>query len=276
LDAISQILHLCRMLDVMTAGSRPTWLGRILRLLRAAIRPTRDDRARLMPAETLLDLAFSLMERAESSPSPSMRLRAVMYRDGLMLAVLLGSSLRLGNLANLRLGHSLMRRGEEWWIAYEARSVKGKRRPIDQPIPAELAPMIDHYIRFWRPVLMQRPGELHVPSNPDAGFLWVGRYGGRFGPKKINKRINVVTFRELGHAMNPHLFRKLPPTELAIHDPAHVGVSQAVLSHASYDTTQKAYNLAQSLDAARKVQSQLATLRGESQRKKVVETNRGS
>ena len=61
--------------------------------------------------------------------------------------------------------------------------------------------------------------------------------------------------------MNPHLFRKLVPTELAIHDPAHVGISQLILGHSTYDTTQKAYNLGQAIDAGRRVQVTIASIR---------------
>jgi integrase len=61
--------------------------------------------------------------------------------------------------------------------------------------------------------------------------------------------------------MNPHLFRKLMPTELAIADPAHVGIAQPLLGHARYDTTQRYYNLGQAIDAARRVQRTLAALR---------------
>ena len=255
-----RILQLCRMLDVMAPGSRPEWLGRLLAKAHAAIQPTRDDRARLVPVATLVELARALMDRAETSTDLSPRLRAVAFRDGLMLMILLASWLRVGNLAALRLGHSLVRRGDCWWIVFEARQTKN-RRPINLPLPVELTPMIGRYLEVWRPVLLPRPGARDSGACSDPGFLWLGRYGGMFGPKKVNKRINEVTLRELGQAMNPHLFRKLMPTELAISDPAHVGIAQPLLGHASYDTTQTYYNLGQAIDAARRVHTTLAMLR---------------
>jgi len=256
-----RILHLCRMLAVMAPGGCPALLGPILRMLRAAVRPTRDDRARLVPAETLLEVAFSLMDRTDVDSSLSPRLRAVMYRDGLMLAILVSNALRVGNFADLELGKSFIQRGEDWWIMLEASEVKN-RKLINHPVAPELTPRIHRYLKVWRPVISVLPGEQHGPVSNDTGFLWVGRYGGRFNRKKVRKRIGEITLRELGQALNPHLFRKLQPTELAIHDPAHVGISQVMLGHGSYGTTEKAYNLARSLDAARKVQSQLAALRG--------------
>ncbi len=74
--------------------------------------------------------------------------------------------------------------------------------------------------------------------------------------------ISGRTRRELGRAVDPHLFRKLIPTELAIHDPEHVGVAQAMLGHADYRTTERAYNMARALDAARRYQLVLGVAAG--------------
>lgn len=257
-----RILHLSRMLAVMAPGGCPTWLDPILRMLHASVQPSRDDRARLVPAEILLEVAFSLMDRAEADSSLSPRLRAVMYRDGLMLAILVSNALRVGNFADLELGRSFVQRGDDWWIMFEASEVKN-RKPINHPVAAELTPRIDQYLKVWRPIISVLPGEQHAPIFRDTGFLWVGRYGGRFSRKKVSKRIGEITLRELGKALYPHLFRKLMPTELAIHDPAHVGASQAGLGHTSYNTTQQSYNLGRSLDAARRVQAALAALRAD-------------
>ena len=177
-----------------------------------------------------------------------------------MLVILLATGLRSGNFAGLRVGHSLVERSDGWWVAFNARETK-HRRPIELPLPSELTPMIDEYLGVWRPVLLQRSGEPKSGGSADTGLLWLGRYGGAFGRKKVAKRIGEVTRRGLGCAMNPHLFRKLIPTELSIHDAAHVGIAQLLLGHASYDTTQRYYNLGRSIDAARRVQAAIASLR---------------
>ena len=248
------------MQDVLAPGTRQEWLGRLRAKARLAVRPTRDDRARLPPVDRLVDLALSLIHEARRSDKRSLRLRAVAYRDGLMLMILLATGLRLGNFASLRVGHSLVERSDGWWVAFNARETK-HRRPIELPLPSELTPMIDEYLGVWRPVLLQRSGEPKSGGSADTGLLWLGRYGGAFGRKKVAKRIGEVTRRGLGCAMNPHLFRKLIPTELSIHDAAHVGIAQLLLGHASYDTTQRYYNLGRSIDAARRVQAAIASLR---------------
>jgi integrase len=254
-----RILHICRMLDVMAPGNRPTWLTRLVAKARSAVQPIRDDRARLVPAPTLVALARSLMKHAEAS-TLSPRLKAVAYRDGLMIMILLASALRVGNFAALRLCHSFVRCGHEWWIMFEGHETKNHRR-IELPLSAELTPMIERYLEVWRPVLLPRPGLHDHGAESDSGLLWLGRYGGKFGPKKVAKRFGEITLKALGRAMNPHLTRKLVATELAIHDPANAGIAQPMLTHARYDTTQKVYNLGRSIDAARRVQATKALLR---------------
>jgi len=255
-----RILHLSRMIDVIAPSARPDWLTRLLARLKNAIRPTRDDRARLVPVAELAGLGRSLIQRAESNAKLSPRLRAVAYRDGLMILILCACPLRAGNLARLRLGGSLVQRGQVWWVVFEVHQTKN-RKPINQPLPVEFSELLERFIEVWRPLLCRSPNEIRAGKTVDPVVLWRGRYGGVFTAKKIGKRISEITRRHLGHPVNPHLFRKLAQTELAIHDPEHVGLGQALLSHASYDTTQKYYNLAKSLDAARRVQNMLAGLR---------------
>src|SRR5262249_35706771 len=151
--------------------------------------------------------------------------RAINYRDGLMLMILLSSGLRVGNFASLRIGRSLVERSDGWWVVFDARETK-QRRPINLPLPAELTPMIRQYLRVWRPILLRRPDQQVAGGNAGADLLWLGRYGAAFDCRKVGKRIGEITLRGLGHAMNPHLFRKLIPTELSINDAAHVGIAQ--------------------------------------------------
>ena len=62
----------------------------------------------------LLRLGETLM--AEASQQSTTRLRAMQFRDGLIIALLAARPLRLRNLAGLELDRTLTRRGEGWWI----------------------------------------------------------------------------------------------------------------------------------------------------------------
>ena len=91
-----------------------SWLRRLQGRVRAAHVPARDKRARLVGADELFALGCRMLGEAGESDSGTPRQRALRYRDGLVVALLAARPLRRGNLAGLRLGHSLVRRGQEW------------------------------------------------------------------------------------------------------------------------------------------------------------------
>jgi site-specific recombinase XerC len=131
------------------------------------------------------------------------------------------------------------------------------KRPFESPLPG-LTVLIESYLECYRPLLAVRS------TPPVAGnALWISFTGKPVTPKQIGQIVSRITQRELGRALNPHLFRKIVPTELAIHDPQHVGVAQPLLGHADYRTTERAYNLGRALDAARRHHELLSDLRKE-------------
>ena len=61
--------------------------------------------------------------------------------------------------------------------------------------------------------------------------------------------------------INPHLFRDCAATTIAIEDPEHVRIASQILGHRSAATTERYYNQAQTIDAARRYQDFLVALR---------------
>jgi integrase/recombinase XerD len=216
--------------------------------------PARDDRARLVPATTVAELWIDLVRRAEQGEGLSDRTRALQFRDGGMLGIFGACGIRPKNVAALAIGTSLQRRSDEWWVAFNAPEMKNKR-PYEVPLPG-LTWLIDRYIEHYRPYLLTRS------KPPIAGnALWLSDTGKPLTAKQVGQIITRRTERELGCNLNPRLLRKLIPTELAIRDPKHVGTAQPLLGHADYQTTQQAYNLGRALDAARRHQEVLRTIR---------------
>jgi site-specific recombinase XerD len=251
----ARILQLIRAIAVMTPTADLAWLRRIFARLRRTATPARNDRPRLLPATTLLDLARTLMQRAETEVDQPARRRALWFRDGLLVAVLCAWAPRTRNVAATMIGVSLQRRGSVWWMAFGSEDTKN-RRPIEVPLPDDFSPWIDRYLECYRPELASRSA---LPAAVDA--FWISHRGRPLTGKEIGNRVSAVTKRELGRTINPHLFRKIIPTELAIRDPAHVGVAQPLLGHADYRTTQQAYNLGRALDAARQHHRLLESIR---------------
>jgi len=241
----ARILQLSQAARVMASDADWKWLHRIRLRLRHMSSPARDDRARLVPAAALSTLWHSLIERAEHGENLSDRSRALLFRDGLMIAVLCLCPIRAKNMAASAMGATLQKRGDEWWLAFAAAEMKNKR-PYEAPLPG-LTPWFDRYIDHYRPYIAARSG------NPIPGHaLWVSHTGKPLSPKQVGQLVSRRTKRELGRDLNPRLFRKIVPTELAIHDPEHVRVAQPLLGHADYRTTESAYNLGRAIDAARR------------------------
>src|SRR5438874_3854454 len=250
------ILQLVEAARVMAPEIDWPWLRHIRSRLRRMSAPARDDRARLVPAATVTKLHSDLAGQAEAGKHLSDWRRAVLVRDALMLAVLTVCPMRAKTMAAMAIGTTLQRRGREWWAAFGPADMKN-RRHFEAPLPG-LTVLIESYLECYRPLLVVRS------TPPVAGnALWISFTGKPLTAKEMGKVISRITKRELGRALNPRLFRKIVPTELAIHDPEHVGVAQPLLSHADYRTTQRAYNLGRALDAARRHHELLSDLRKE-------------
>jgi integrase len=253
----ARVRELGRAVAVMAPSTDWAWLRRIVARLSRSATPARDDRARLLPATTMFDLASRLMQRAEAELGLGLHQRAVLFRNGLMIAMLCVWAPRVRNIAETMIGSNFQRRAETWWADFTPHETKNKR-PIEIPLPEGLTGSIDRYLEFYRPELVSR-------SCPPlaSNALWIGWGGGPLTARGVSCTIRKVTKRELGRSINPHLFRKIIPTELAIRDPEHVGVAQPMLGHADYRTTEGAYNLGRALDAARRCHDLVRSVRGE-------------
>jgi site-specific recombinase XerD len=252
----ARVRELSRAIAVMAPRFERSWLIELATDLVVAAEPVRDDRARLHPAKAIWAAALRLMEDAEAA-SQKVRRAPAQFRDGLMLALLCLCPLRARNVAELELGRNLTCADGIWTLRLAASETKN-RKAILLPLPALISPWIERYLSHHRPLLAGR-----AKATASADRFYLTERGTPFRENGINYRVNAVTERVLAHAMNPHAFRKLMPTELAIHDPAHVGVSQPLLSHASYRTTQEHYNLGRAIDASRRMNDLVGQVRAQ-------------
>jgi integrase/recombinase XerD len=239
-----RLLQLVRAAAVMAPNTDWMWLCRIRARVRRMATPARDDRARLVPATTVLDLGIELMQRAEAGGGLPARRRALLFRDGLMICILAACHVRARNIAAMSIGGSLQRRGDTWWVAFGPGETKNGR-PFEMPLPGPYTSYVERYIAEYRPFLARRS-----PTPAADETFWISDGGQPLTAKEVGQRISAVTKRELGRDLNPHLFRKICSTELAIRDPEHVGIAHQLLGHADYRVTQQVYNLARALDAA--------------------------
>jgi integrase/recombinase XerD len=182
------------------------------------------------------------------------RRRSLVYRDGLLISILSARPLRLRNLAGLFLGRTLCQRAAEWWISIPRIETKNGD-PIEFCWPAGLTSHLELYLSDHRTVLAGSPGYT------DGDALWISRYGFPLTTRGVYEAIVCRTRDRLGHVINPHLFRDCLATTVATDDPHHVLIASCLLGHRTSATTEKYYNLAGSLEASRRMQAFLLSLR---------------
>ncbi len=231
------------------------WIRRIAGRVRARHAPARSKRNRLVGAAELFGLGRRLMARAGHRGTS--RQQAIDYRDGLIVALLAARPIRLRNLAGLEVDRTLVHRANAWWIMIPAIETK-TREPVEEPLPWALGPALAVYLAEHRPLLAKRTGRWAAPV---GNALWVSSDGSPMTRQTLYDRIVGRTDAAFGRPVNPHLFRDYAATSIAIEDPEHVYFAARLLGHRSIATTERHYNQAQALEAARRWQSCLLDLR---------------
>ena len=191
------------------------------------------------------------MREADEAASIHPLQRATRFRDGLIIALLAARPLRRKNLCALRLGHHLARRGAIFWIGIPGEETKNGR-PIEVPLPEELSRAMDRYLREYRPVLTQ---------GRSLDCLWVSSRAKPMHEVSVYCQVRRITKETFGAPINPHLFRDAAATTLAIEDPEHVRIASQMLGHGSVRVTERHYNQARMLEAARRYQEEVRARR---------------
>jgi len=169
-------------------------------------------------------------------------------RDGLIIALLALCPIRLRNLAELRIGQQIRRIGDVWWIILKAAETKTGRHD-ERPVPEILAAHIDRWLEHWRTLF----------CNPDEAF-WPSTKGGSLAYTYVGHIITQTTLRELGVAVNPHLFRDCAVYTVATEAGDRMGIASGLLQHTDERTVGKYYNKGATIGAVRRYQQILDLL----------------
>jgi integrase/recombinase XerD len=248
----SRIRQLGRAMRAMAPDQDWSWLSRAADRIRAEAVPVRQKRPRMQEVQALAELGVSMMERAEASDAHFATQRAVLYRDGLMIALLAHRPLRMRSFAALTLGRQLVQREAEWWLVMGADDTK-TGRPMEMPFPEALVGHLQCYLDEHRPALQVGRSKLGE-TRPATEALWLGKGGRMLGKSAISLQIRRHTEEAFGQSVNPHLFRDCAATSIAIQDPEHVRMILPILGHATLATSERHYNQAGTLEASRRLQ----------------------
>lgn len=235
--------------------------------VRGRMEDSEDDPGRFVTTDELLSLGISLIEQAHNNTTD--RLRAIDYRDGLIIALLALRPMRRKNFAALRLDHNVIKKNGVWRIVLRPEETKTYNR-IDVEWPSDLVDALETYLTVHRPVLISLKGRW-AKDIDDA--LWVSSHSSPMTEMAFYQQVTKRTEAAFGKTINPHRFRHIAASTLAIEDPVHVRVSASILGHTSFRTTEDYYIQAQRAQAHEKFVDQIMNARAKARQAKAVRSD---
>jgi integrase/recombinase XerD len=235
--------HLRLALSYICPATDWSWLATITKRIAAKARP-KAQKHHLVTSERLYALGVALMDRAVANVAAAedvSKADAFSYRDGLLIALLALLAPRRRTVAALRIGQQLVKSGDLWGLDLPARDIKTKRA-LDYPISFDLSQRIDLYLAQFR---------CRIPGAAEHDGLWPSNKGHLMDDGTIYDTVRRRTKAAFGFPINLHRFRSSAGTLWSIQDPANVRGVKDLLGHASFDTTEKYYIMAQSRIAGR-------------------------
>lgn len=202
-------------------------------------------------ARELYEWGLQRMAKVEADTSISPKARAVRYREGLLVALLISRPIRLRPLLALKVGGSLTRTHSGFSLSIGADEMKD-RKARDFPLPHALNGAMDRYLSHDRLVLL---------DGKQSDALWITKDGRAFSEPGFVGQLAKLTRREFGEALRPHAFRHIAATSVALEDPEHVGIITSILGHSTLSTSERYYNRAQSIEATHAYQGLIKDLR---------------
>jgi integrase/recombinase XerD len=222
-------------------------------LKRAAGRgdPARKQ-GRILSSRVLLQAGLRLASQ-DTDVGGNALSRAEAQRNGTMVALLAAMPIRCRPFAELTLGTSLIEQDRRLMIVLDE-DLSKTGRPWEAAVPDVVGDVLHRYIAQTRPFLMARRGQRH-------DRLWVDRKGRPYTPHGLSVRVAETTQKLTGHRIPPHLFRDAAATTLARESPRDAGLIRGVLGHASFETAERHYIQARTIEAGRDYAAVLQRLR---------------
>jgi integrase len=183
--------------------------------------------------------------------------RATLYRDGLMVGLLIARPLRLRTFIAVELDRHLVVRRDGYLLRFAPEDMKDKKAH-EYTVPPELVEPLRRYLGHHRSNLLQTKASQR---------LWITRSGNPLTYGSFQHQLAALTFREFGEALRPHAFRHIAATTIAIQDPEHVSIIADVLGHATLAISQRHYNRARGVEANASYQEIMRRIRKTAERR---------
>ena len=133
---------------------------------------------------------------------------------------------------------------------------------MEMPFPEPLVGYLELYLQEFRPALLigrPKPGVVR----PETAALWIGKGSRIMGGAAITFQIRRHTAAAFGKSINPHLFRDICATSVAIEDPEHVRMGRCPPGHTTLTISEKHYNQSRIVDSSRRNSAAMSQARQE-------------
>ena len=230
---VNNAVSLRHMFEALAPDRDWTWMLPMIRRLKTAVVSSKNH-SDLPSIRELFELGLRLMREAEREGGGSTKQRAILFRDGLMIALLAARPMmRRENLARLKIGENLFREGSCYALKFSDHEMKGGRERRAS-LPANLTAPMKRYIDFHRPRLLL---EKHL----DEQVLFISTMGMPIYPHAMSDEIGKVTQAAFGRRVCAHEFRHAAGSSIAKEAPERVDTVTSVLGHADYRTSESYY-----------------------------------
>lgn len=217
--------------------------------------PTRDKASKVINSKTLLREATRFLNQIDEAEAINDLVRATLYRDALVVALLAACPIRLANLTSMTIDRHLVRLDDGYGCRFGEEETKERRR-LSFPLPNRLVPFMKHYLTELRPRLLR---------NNQSERLWIGIRAKPIAGQTIYCAVGKMTERLFGQPLSPHLFRDCAATTIAIEAPESVRLTASILGHRTPRMSEKHYNQAQMIESSRTLQHTLVALLDEAE-----------
>jgi integrase len=177
--------------------------------------------------------------------------RAAVFRDGLMVGLLIATALRLRTFIAIDVEKHLIRSAEGFGLKFKPEDMKDKRAH-EFILPDELTDPMRMYLADFRPKLL---------GGKASSRLWITHHGEACTYGGFQRQLPQLTQQVFGIALRPHAFRSIVATSIATDDPEHASIIADVLRHATLAMSHKHYVRATGVKAMSDLQQVVAELR---------------
>lgn len=256
---MSQLMFVDGLLRIMMASApEADWSAQLrikANLKRTAGRgdPERKQ-GRILSSRVLLDAGLRLAGPVADAIGNQLQ-RAEAQRNGTMVAFLAMMPIRCRAFTGLTLGESLIVRDDVLIVALPEDLTK-TGVPWEAEVQEPVASALRLYLQDARPFLMGRRGQQHAR-------LWVDRKGRPYRDHPLSVRVAETTLKLTGRRIPPHLFRDAAATTLVRESPDCARLVRSVLAHTGFETSERHYIQARTIEAGRDYAKLLKTLRGD-------------